>query len=338
MKTAVRKGKRYRMPKRILSGVRPTNKLHLGNLLGALENWKKLESAESYFMIADWHALTTEYESKIKIKETVIEVVIDFLAAGLDPNTSTIFLQSLVPEHAELALLLSIITPLSWLERNPTYKDQIKEQKGKELATHGFLGYPVLQAADILLYKANAVPVGEDQLPHLELAREIARRFNHLYRKNVFVEAEALLTKVPKLPGVDGRKMSKSYGNTIDLSDSPEEVDKKVMRMVTDPARKRREDLGHPDVCPVYYFHTIFNQKNHETVAQECRQAKRGCVECKQEMASYLVRFTKPIYERRKELERGRSKIREMLVEGSKKARSVACLTLAEAKEAVGIA
>ncbi|MBI4368339.1 MAG: tryptophan--tRNA ligase [Candidatus Omnitrophica bacterium] len=324
------------MPKRILSGMRPTANLHIGNLLGALGNWKKLEGKESFFMIADWHALTTEYASHVPIKANVIEVVIDYMAAGLDPGKSTIFLQSLVPEHAELTLLLSMITPLSWLERNPTYKDQIREQKGKELTTHGFLGYPVLQAADILLYKADAVPVGEDQLPHLELAREIARRFNHLYRP-VFKEAEAILTQTPKVPGTDGRKMSKSYHNTIDLSDSPEEVDKKVMQMVTDPARKKREDQGHPEVCPVYFFHTIINQDNHETVARECRGADRGCVECKKEMASHLLPFLKPIYERRRELSARREKILEILIEGSQKAKAVAADTLAEAKDAAGI-
>ncbi len=324
------------MPKRILSGMRPTAKLHLGNLLGALENWKKFEGQDSFFMIADWHALTTEYASHTAIKANVIEVVMDYLAAGLDPKKSTIFLQSLVPEHAELSLLLSMITPLSWLERNPTYKDQIQEQKGKDLMTHGFLGYPVLQAADILLYKADAVPVGEDQLPHLELAREIARRFNHLYRP-VFKEAEAILTKTPKIPGTDGRKMSKSYGNTIDLSDSPEEADKKIMQMVTDPARKKREDKGHPEVCPVYFFHTIFNKENHETVAKECRAAGRGCVECKREMADHLIPFLKPIYERRRELQVKRNQVRDILVEGSKKAQAVAAETLAEAKDAVGI-
>ncbi len=326
------------MPKRILSGMRPTGKLHLGNLLGALENWKNLEGADSFFMIADWHALTTEYESKaeINIKNNVTEVVIDYLAAGLDPNKSTIFLQSLVPEHAELNLLLSMITPLGWLERNPTYKEAIQQNKEKDLMTHGFLGYPVLQAADILLYKADVVPVGEDQLPHLELAREIARRFNHLY-KPVFKEAEAILTKTPKIPGIDGRKMSKSYGNTIELSDSPEEVDKKVMQMVTDPARKRREDKGHPEVCPVYFFHTLFNKQNRETVYRECSQALRGCVDCKREMSSHLVSFMKPIYEKRKSIEAKRSQIKDLLIEGSKKAKAVAQKTLAEAKDAVGI-
>ncbi|MBI4372412.1 MAG: tryptophan--tRNA ligase [Candidatus Omnitrophica bacterium] len=324
------------MPKRILSGMRPTARLHLGNLLGALENWKKFEGEDAFFMIADWHALTTEYASHASIKSNVTEVMIDYLAAGLDPNKSTIFLQSLVPEHAELSLLLSMVTPLAWLERNPTYKDQIEEQKGKDLMTHGFLGYPVLQAADILLYQADAVPVGADQLPHLELAREIARRFNHLYGK-VFKEPEAILTKTPKLPGTDGRKMSKSYGNTIDLSDSPQEVDKKVMQMVTDPARKRREDKGHPEVCPVYFFHTIFNASNQKTVAHECSNALRGCVECKQEMSKHLMAFMKPIYERRKAFETKTKEIRDIIIEGSQKARAVAAKTLSQAKDAAGI-
>lgn len=325
------------MSKRILSGMRPTSKLHIGNLLGALENWKHLESAESYFMIADWHALTTEYESHTNIKEVVLEVYLDFLAAGLNPEKCTIFLQSLVPEHAELQLILSMITPLSWLERNPTYKDAMTEVKGKDLHTHGFLGYPVLQAADILLYKAEAVPVGEDQLPHLELTREIARRFNFLYKQTVFPEPESILTKTPRVPGLDGRKMSKSYGNAIFISDSPEEVEKKVMQMVTDPARKRREDKGHPEVCPVYYFHSIVNKENQEKVANECRNALRGCVDCKREMATHLKAFLKPIYERRKELESQREKVKDMLIAGSERARKIARETLAEAKDAIGI-
>ncbi len=324
------------MKKRVLSGMRPTGKLHLGHLLGALENWKKCEGQDAFYMIADWHALTTEYETHSPLRKNAIEVVIDYLAAGLNPEKVTIFVQSLVPEHAELALLFSMITPLAWLERNPTYKDQIRECKGKELHTHGFLGYPVLQAADILIYKADLVPVGEDQLPHLEVTREIARRFNFLY-KPVFPEPEAILTQAPKVPGLDGRKMSKSYGNTIDLSDSPDVIDKKVMQMVTDPARKKREDKGHPEVCPVYYLHGIVNKSNQETVAKECRAAERGCVECKREMSSHLVEFLRPIYERRKELELKREWVREILIEGSKKAREIAVKTLAEAKDAVGM-
>lgn len=322
---------------RVLSGTRPTSQLHLGNLLGALENWKKFESEDAFFMIADWHALTTEYESHMKIRENVLEVAMDYLASGLDPARATIFVQSHVRQHAELALLLSMITPLSWLERNPTYKDQIQELKGKELHTHGFLGYPVLQSADILLYQADIVPVGEDQLPHLELCREIARRFNHLYNKKIFKEPEALLSKVKKLPGTDGRKMSKSYGNAIFLSDSPKEVDKKVMQMVTDPARKRREDKGNPDVCPVYVYHKIFNQKNAETVATECRSAARGCVDCKREMSGCLQSFMLPIYEKRTELRSQADYVQDVLKNGSKKATEIAEKTLQEAKSAVGI-
>lgn len=321
---------------RILSGTRPTSKLHLGNLLGALENWKKFQKEDAFYMIADWHALTTEYESHSAIRENVMEVALDYLASGLDPGQATIFVQSWVPEHAELALLLSMMTPLSWLERNPTYKDQIQEMKDRELHTHGFLGYPVLQAADILLYQADVVPVGEDQLPHLELCREIARRFNHLY-KPVFKEPQASLSQSPRVPGIDGRKMSKSYGNAVFLSDSPREVDNKVMQMMTDPARKLRSDKGHPEVCPVYFYHHMFNPENADVVAKECRGAERGCVECKQEMSKHLQNFLKPIYEKRSQLEKNKSEVESILKEGSKRASEVARKTLAEAKEAVGI-
>lgn len=321
---------------RVLSGTRPTGKLHLGNLFGALENFKKLEGEEAFFMIADWHALTTEYESHASIRENVIEVAIDYLASGLDPKKCTIFVQSEVPEHAEMALLLGMITPLGWLERNPAYKEQLREMTGKDLYTHGFLGYPVLQAADILLYKAAKVPVGEDQLPHLELTREIARRFNHLY-KAVFPEPEAILTRAPRLPGIDGRKMSKSYGNTIELSDAPESVDKKVAEMVTDPARKRREDKGHPEVCPVYFYHQLLKNPEVDKVAQECRNALRGCVECKQEMAGYLKAFLKPIYEKRKDWEKRKDEVKKILEEGSNRARQIARETMREAKQAAGI-
>lgn len=321
---------------RILSGTRPTGKLHLGNLFGALENFKKLEGAESYFMIADWHALTTEYESHVPIRQNVIEVAMDYLASGLDPKKCTIFVQSEVPEHAEMALLLGMITPLGWLERNPTYKEQLRELTGRDLATHGFLGYPVLQAADILLYKAEKVPVGEDQLAHLELTREIVRRFNHLF-KPVFPEPEAILTKAPKLPGTDGRKMSKSYGNTIELSDRPEVVDKKAMQMVTDPARKRREDKGHPEVCPVYFYHNLLKNPALDKVAYECRNAFRGCVECKQEMAGHLKSFMKPIYEKRRDWERREDEVKKILNKGSRRAREIAHQTMKEAKEAAGM-
>jgi len=324
------------MKKRILSGIRPTGKLHLGNLLGAVENWKKYQSEDAFFMIADWHALTTEYESHSEIRNNVIEIAIDLLASGIDPNKCTLFVQSQVKEHAELALMLSMITPLSWLERNPTYKDQIEELKGRELHTHGFLGYPVLQAADILLYKADRVPVGEDQLPHLELTREIARRFNHLYGK-VFPEPEAILTSVPKLPGLDGRKMSKSYNNCIYLADSPDEVKKKVMSMMTDPARKRRYDKGNPEVCPVFYYDKVFNPSVVPEVEAGCRSAELGCVEDKEMLVEAMLKFLGPIYEKRKSLEGNKKKVEEILAEGTKRARATAEKTLAEAKEKVGI-
>ena len=325
------------MAARVLSGTRHTGKLHLGNLLGALENFKKLQGEDSFFMIADWHALTTEYESHTEIADLTFEVVVDYLASGLDPDKCTIFIQSEVPEHAEMALLLSMITPLGWLERNPTYKDQLQELKDKDLHTHGFLGYPVLQAADILLYKAEKVPVGEDQLPHLELTREIARRFNFLYKQQVFPEPQAILTQAPRVPGLDGRKMSKSYDNCITLSDSAEVVDKKVRMMVTDPARKRREDKGHPEVCPVFFYHKLYNVSQVPTVAHECREALRGCVECKMEMAGKLNEFLDPIRKRREEWTKKKTEVRKILDRGRDRARQVAGQTLTEAMKAVGI-
>ncbi|MDP3919819.1 MAG: tryptophan--tRNA ligase [Candidatus Omnitrophota bacterium] len=325
------------MSLRILSGTRPTGKLHLGNLLGAIENYKKLQGQDSFFMIADWHALTTEYESHTEIADNVYEVITDYLAGGLDPEQCTIFVQSEVPEHAELALMLGMITPLGWLERNPTYKDQLKELAGRELHTYGFLGYPVLQAADILLYKAVKVPVGEDQLPHLELTREIARRFHHLYGAEVFPEPEAILTEVPRIPGLDGRKMSKSYNNCIYLADSPDVVIKKVKSMVTDPGRKRREDKGNPEVCPVFFYHKLLNADQVDTVASECREAQRGCVDCKLEMAGKLNEFMDPIRERREKWVRQKDQVKDILARGRVRAREVASETMAEVMAAVGL-
>jgi len=323
---------------RILSGTRPTGKLHLGNLLGAVENFKKLQGEDAFFMIADWHALTTEYETKSPIRENVEEVVLDYLASGLDPSQCTLFVQSEVSEHAELALLLSMITPIGWLERNPTYKDQMKALAGKDLHTHGFLGYPVLQAADILLYKADRVPVGEDQLPHLELTREIARRFHFLYKKEIFPEPQPILTSIPKLPGVDGRKMSKSYNNCIYLSDSREESDQKIKTMMTDPARKRREDKGNPEICPVYFYHKIFNEPDKvELVASDCKSAARGCVDCKKEMACKLNSYMAPVREGRQAWSEKKDDIKDILTEGAKRAREVASQTLSEAMDAVGM-
>src|SRR5215813_10031523 len=242
---------------RVLSGMRPTGKLHLGNVVGALSNWVKLQDQyECFHFIADWHALTSDFADTSMIKEYRIEMMIDWLAAGLDPKKSVMFVQSAAPQHAELHLILSMITPLGWLERVPTYKEQRENITDKDLGNYGFLGYPVLQAADILMYKGNFVPVGEDQVPHVELTREICRRFNSFYGE-VFPEPQALLTPMPRLPGLDGRKMSKSYGNVIFLTDTPEEITKKVKVMMTDPARKRRTDPGNPDVCPVFSYHKL---------------------------------------------------------------------------------
>lgn len=324
---------------RVLSGMRPTGRLHLGHLFGALDNWRKLQDEyECFFFIADWHALTTDYASPGGIKEYTLEVAIDWLAAGIDPERSTLFVQSSLPEHAELHLLLSMITPLPWLERVPTYKEQMQELRDKDLNTYGFLGYPLLQAADILIYKADYVPVGEDQLPHIELCREIARRFNHLY-KSVFVEPQALLTEFPRIPGTDGRKMSKSYGNAIYLSDPLEGIKAKIKPMVTDPARKRRWDPGNPDVCPVYDLHRVFTPRGEREsyVVPGCRTASIGCLDCKGVLLKYMIPALQPISEKRHELAQQPEVVREILEEGTRRARKVASETLAEVKEAIGI-
>lgn len=322
---------------RVLSGTRPTGKLHLGNLLGAVENFAKLQGSEAYFMIADLHALTTDYESSEEITDRVTEVVIGYLASGLDPEKCAIFIQSEVPEHSQMAILLQMITPLGWLERNPTYKDQLQELKGKELHMYGFLGYPVLQAADIMLYKADKVPVGEDQLPHLELTREIVRRFHYLYQKEIFPEPQAILTSTPKVPGLDGRKMSKSYDNCIYLADDAKMVEKKISAMLTDPGRKRREDKGNPDVCPVFYLHKLCNQAQAKTIDHECREALRGCVACKKELADKLNEFLNPIRERREVWLKKKDQVREILNQGREKARKIASQTLNETMRAMGL-
>lgn len=323
--------------KRVLSGIQPTGRLHLGNLIGAVENWVKLQDKyECYFFIADLHALTSAYSETKHFKEDVKQLVIDLLSAGIDPEKAVFFRQSDLTEHSELHLLLSMITPLPWLERVPTYKGKIEELKEKDLGTYGFLGYPVLQAADILIYKAEMVPVGEDQLPHIELTREIARRFNFLY-KEVFPIPKDILTEFPVLPGLDGRKMSKSYNNTIAISDPPETIKKKVSTMITDPARVKKEDKGHPEVCAVYAFYKVFAKDRTDIVSQECREAKRGCVECKKELANLLVEYLAPIHHKRKEFEKHPKKLEQILAEGSEKAKKVASQTLREAKEAMGL-
>lgn len=325
--------------KRVLSGMRPTGRLHLGHLHGALENWRELQSKyECFYFVADWHALTTDYADPSRIKEYTYEMIADWIACGIDPNKSTIFIQSHIKEHAELALLLAMITPLSWLERVPTYKEVKGQLQDKDLATYGFLGYPLLQTADITVYKADYVPVGEDQVPHLELAREIVRRFNHLYGET-FPEPQPLLTKVPKILGTDGRKMSKSYGNAIYLSDTPEEITSKIMKMYTDPRRLRRTDPGNPDDCGIFYLHKFYsNQEDIDMVNRECRIAGIGCVDCKKLLLPSLIRELAPIREKRQELIRRKDELEDIIRYGDKKAREFARETLEEVRKKLGIA
>ncbi len=321
----------------ILSGMRPTGRLQLGNLLGALDNWVKLqEEYRCFFCVVDWHALTTAYEDPSGLRENVYEMVADWLSAGLDPEKNVIFRQSDVLQHAELHLLFSMFTPISWLERCPTYKDQIEHLREKNLATYGFLGYPLLQAADILIYRADAVPVGEDQAPHVEMTREVARRFNHLY-KNVFPEPATILNKVKLLPGIDGRKMSKSYGNVIEMSETPEEVRRKVSQMITDPGRIRKNDPGNPDICTVFAFHGVFSIDDVGTVAEVCRKGEIGCVECKKRLGNSLVEYLEPIYEKRKKLAADRGYIRDILHSGAARAREEAASTMEMVREAMGL-
>jgi len=392
---------------RVVSGMRPTGKLHLGHYFGVVKNWLELQNRhECFFFIADWHALTTAYRDTSSLKENVEELMTDWLALGLDPSKSTLFVQSKVKEHAELFLLFSMLTPKSWLELNPTYKDlkynllkighlkeEIKEKLSKvvpevvkllpfkvekeeafrehlleslsetliealfegeverelfkklnvskrdyyETDTYGFLGYPVLQSADILVYKGEAVPVGEDQLPHVELAREIARRFNRLYGE-VFPEPEALLTETPKLPGTDGRKMSKSYGNAVFFSDSEEEVRQKVMKMFTDPRKVRKNDPGHPEECPVFAWHALFTpEEERKQIEEDCKKGLLGCVECKKRLLKGLEAFLSPVRERREELKGRKEELWEVFEEGSKKAREVAKKTMEEVREAMNL-
>jgi tryptophanyl-tRNA synthetase len=321
---------------RVLSGFRPTGPMHIGHLVGALENWVRMQDThECFFAIADWHALTSEYEDPSRIREHTLEMAADWIAAGIDPERSTLFVQSHVPEHAELHLLLSMIVPIAWLERVPTYKEQQEQVSNRDLSNYGFLGYPVLQAADILIYRAGFVPVGEDQLAHLELCREIARRFNGLYGP-IFPEPQGLTTRVPRLPGTDGRKMSKSYGNAINLADEPETIRRKILTMVTDPARKRRSDPGNPEVCPVFDFHRAFSDEaTRAKVDVGCRSAGIGCVECKTMLLGHLEPALGPFQEKRRELLAHRDRVREILAEGARRARAEAGATMRLVREAM---
>lgn len=323
---------------RVVSGMRPTGKLHLGHFYGALRNWVSLqEQFECFYFVADWHALTTEYANPRVIRESMEEMVIDWLSVGIEFPRSTLFVQSAIPEHAVLNLMLSMITPLSWLERNPTYKEQQQELKDKDIHTHGFLGYPVLQAADIIIYKANKVPVGIDQVPHLELAREIARRFNFLYRE-IFPLPEALLTETPKILGIDRRKMSKSYGNAIFISDPPDVIREKVSQMFTDPNRIKKTDPGNPDICNVYTFHSLYSPQDEvKTINQACRQAQIGCVECKRKVAPRLAEFLLPFQERRHYYVQHKQRVAEIISESNERAQAIAKQHLLEARAAMGV-
>ncbi len=324
--------------KRLISGIQPTGKMHLGNYLGAISNWVKLQdNYDSYFLIADLHSLTTVYEHPQKLRDDKLDLAIDLLSCGIDPEKCCLCYQSDVPEHAELFLVLSMMSPLPWLTRVPSYKGKIEELKEKDLDTYGFLGYPVLQAADIMLYKGEIVPVGHDQIPHLELAREIARRFNHLYQP-IFPEPAHLLTEFPVLPGLDGRKMSKSYGNTIPLSTPVDEMRKLVLGMFTDPNRKRRSDPGNPDICPVFAYHKIYNNpKRIGEIHLDCSTAQIGCVQCKSEFADLLIESLKEYRQRREMFLRDPGEINRILKKGAEKARAIASETLGEVKRVIGL-
>ncbi len=322
----------------IVSGARPTGRLHLGHLHGALKNWVRLQELyRCFFFVADWHALTTDYASPQGIQQSTLEMAMDWLSVGLEPKRCVLFRQSRIKEHAELYLLLSMITPVPWLERNPTYKEQIRELVGKDLSTYGFLGYPVLQAADIIMYKANKVPVGVDQAPHVELTREIVRRFNQTYRP-IFPEPEVLLTETQKLPGLDGRKMSKSYNNAVFLSDSPKEIDQKLSRMMTDPARARRQDPGEPEKCPAFQLHKIYcTPQEIEEVSIGCRTAGIGCLECKKVMIKHVIEDLSSFREKRAAYEKNPTEVEDVLEAGNRAAREKATETMGEVRAVIGL-
>ncbi len=325
--------------KRILSGNRPTGKLHWGNYFGALSNWIQLqEEFDCFYFVADWHALTTGYEHTSGICPSVKDVLKDWLAAGLDPEKSTIFVQSWVPEHAELHLLLSMITPLGWLERVPSYKEMKEELSNRDLNMYGFFGYPLLQAADILIYKADFVPVGEDQLAHLEFARELVRRFNFITESDIFVEPKPKLTKTARIPGLDGRKMSKSYDNAIYMADDDETIRRKMMQAITDPARKRRDDPGHPEICNIFAYHKLYTDPaGVEGIEADCRTAKIGCVDCKKMCIANAIAYWAPIRERRQAWDGREGELLNMARAGSERARTVATGVIERVRAAMGV-
>ncbi|MCL2144737.1 MAG: tryptophan--tRNA ligase [Endomicrobia bacterium] len=322
------------MKKKVLSGMRPTGRLHLGHYFGALKNWVELQDEyECYYMSADWHALTTDYADTSKINDNTFEMAADWITAGIEPEKSVIFKQSEVPQHSELFLILSMLTPLGWLYRCPTYKEQLTEIKNKDLHNIGFLGYPVLQAADILLYMADIVPVGEDQLAHLEMTREITRRFNNFYG-NVLTEPQAKLTKSARVPGTDARKMSKSYGNSVFLGEDDDGIKKKVQEMYTDPLKIKKNDAGHPDGCVVFAFHKIFN-KDFEARERECKAGSIGCVACKKQIMEMLSVFMKPLAEKRAAVIRDKAYLERVIKEGTERAREAASSTMTKVKKAL---
>jgi tryptophanyl-tRNA synthetase len=326
-------------PGRIVSGMRPTGRLHLGHLLGTLSTWRAVQTThECFFFVADWHALTTDYDRTEGLAANVIEMVTDWLASGIDPTRVTIFVQSAVPEHAELHLLLSMITPIGWLERVPTYKDTQQQLSDRDLSTYGFLGYPVLQAADILMYRATTVPVGADQVPHVELTREIARRFNHVFGA-LFPEPQAMLAAAPRVPGLDGRKMSKSFNNAVYLADEAADVDAKLSKMITDPRRARRRDPGDPDDCPAYTLHRIYCTPDELAyTAEGCRTAGIGCLDCKKIMIARAEAELGPIREKRRVLAARPDDVRDVIADGNRRARIMAEATMAEVRRLVGLA
>jgi len=320
---------------RVVSGMRPTGKLHLGHYIGVIKNWKNLqEKYDCFFFVADWHALTTKFDEDIDLKENSIELVKEWIACGIDPEKVTMYIQSAIKEHAELYLILNMITPVSWLERNPTYKDAMQQAEYKKKNNVGFLTYPVLQTADIILYDAELVPIGEDQKPHLELAREIVRHFHYLYKKEIFTEPNELLTEVPRLPGLDGRKMSKSFNNAIYLDESAEEIWQKVRKAKTDPARIKKTDPGHPEVCIVFEYHKAFSPKEEvEEIEKACREGSIGCVECKKRCAANIEKIVGPIREKKASL--NNDEILDIINEGNKKAKRIASEKMSEVNKLI---